>query len=101
MDFFLKCPLPIKWLAPESLNLFEFSTKSDVWSFGIVIWEIFSLAQDPYAGFANEQTTLYLELERGYRMARPNEATNEMYKVQTKDLNEENRSINVRIYYYF
>ena len=45
--------VPIKWLAPETMRQQIFSTKTDVWSFGIMIWEIFSNGKDPYPGMTN------------------------------------------------
>ncbi|XP_071852676.1 uncharacterized protein [Apostichopus japonicus] len=45
-----KKPRPVAWLAPETLFLEEYSDKSDVWSFGVVLWEICSLGETPYVG---------------------------------------------------
>ena len=43
--------LPYKWLALEVLQFHEVSSKSDVWSFGILMWEMFQLGRDPYDGY--------------------------------------------------
>ena len=43
-------PLPVKWMAIESIRDRVFSTESDVWAFGIVLWEMFSLGKTPYPG---------------------------------------------------
>ena len=39
---------PVKWYAPECINYYKFSSKSDVWSFGVLMWEAFSYGQKPY-----------------------------------------------------
>ena len=70
----MKGKLPIKWMAPESLTENVFSNKSDVWSFGVVMWELFSFGKVPYPGFDFRQ--LIRELLNGYRMETPPLATN-------------------------
>ena len=69
--------LPVKWMAPESLTDRIFSTLSDVWSFGVVLWEIFSLGQSPYPGIAFGGHFIQ-QLQSGYRMEKPEYATNEI-----------------------
>ncbi|XP_042867674.1 tyrosine-protein kinase Abl-like isoform X4 [Penaeus japonicus] len=60
---------PIKWTAPEGLAYNKFSTKSDVWAFGILLWEIATYGVSPYPGV--DLTNVYHLLESGYRMDCP------------------------------
>lgn len=64
-------------MAPESLQRREFSTKSDVWAFAVVVWEIFTLAQTPYGG-SNYSIQFMEDLFLGIRLNKPLYATNEM-----------------------
>ena len=47
--------MPIRWMAPESIRDNTFSTASDIWSFGMVLWEMVTLGEQPYQGMTNEQ----------------------------------------------
>ncbi|XP_026297719.1 vascular endothelial growth factor receptor 1 isoform X2 [Apis mellifera] len=71
--------LPIKWMAIESIRDRIFSTQSDIWSFGIVLWEFFTLAETPYPGMEAEKQ--YQKLIEGYRLEQPEYATSEIYNI--------------------
>ncbi|CAH3147322.1 unnamed protein product [Porites evermanni] len=74
--------LPVKWMPPESLFRGECSSMSDVWSYGIVLWEVFTIGDSPYPRFkAREVASL---LERGYRMQRPVHISEELYSILTE-----------------
>ncbi|XP_076343562.1 macrophage-stimulating protein receptor-like isoform X4 [Tachypleus tridentatus] len=53
--------MPIRWMAPESLRKGEFSEKSDVWSYGVTVWEILTLAETPYSSLDNSDLLNFLE----------------------------------------
>ncbi|XP_062941796.1 platelet-derived growth factor receptor beta isoform X1 [Cynocephalus volans] len=75
--------LPLKWMAPESIFNSLYTTLSDVWSFGILLWEIFTLGGTPYPELPmNEQ--FYNAIKRGYRMAQPPHASDEIYEIMQK-----------------
>uniref|UniRef100_A0A8C8E194 receptor protein-tyrosine kinase n=1 Tax=Oryzias sinensis TaxID=183150 RepID=A0A8C8E194_9TELE len=72
--------LPLKWMSPESIFDKIFTTQSDVWSYGILLWEIFSLGASPYPGLHMDED-FCLRLKRGTRMRAPEYSTPEIYSI--------------------
>ncbi|XP_019410793.1 PREDICTED: tyrosine-protein kinase SYK isoform X2 [Crocodylus porosus] len=68
---------PVKWYAPECINYYKFSSKSDVWSFGVLMWEAFSYGQKPYKGMKGSEVCQMIE--RGERMECPEVCPPEIY----------------------
>ena len=70
---------PIKWTAPEAAMYNKFSIKSDVWSFGIVLYEIITYGRFPYPGMLNAE--VLERLQQGYRMPRRPECPEKLYNI--------------------
>ncbi|XP_043106261.1 tyrosine-protein kinase SYK isoform X2 [Puntigrus tetrazona] len=73
---------PLKWYAPECMNYLKFSSKSDVWSFGVLMWEAFSYGQKPYKGMKGNEVIQMIE--SGERMSAPVDCPAEMYDLMRK-----------------
>lgn len=72
--------LPVKWMSPESIFHNIYSCQSDVWSYGVLLWEIFSLGGSPYPDLPMTQE-FYSALKRGYRMSQPEHAPHNMFEL--------------------
>ncbi|XP_064099042.1 vascular endothelial growth factor receptor 1-like [Macrobrachium nipponense] len=72
--------LPVKWMSIEAIRDRMFSIQSDIWSFGVTMWELFSLGSTPYPGVKIDHTFLQ-SLQDGYRMEMPEYANCELYKI--------------------
>ncbi|MFH4975812.1 hypothetical protein AB6A40_002521 [Gnathostoma spinigerum] len=71
--------LPLRWLSPESIADGIFTSKSDVWSFGVTLWEILTLGQQPYVGKNNVQVINYVR--GGNHLEKPPFCPHEIYKI--------------------
>lgn len=69
--------LPVRWMAPESLRDGIFSSSSDIWSYGVVLWEMATLASQPYQGLSNDQVLRYV-IDGGI-MERPENCPDKLY----------------------
>ena len=74
--------LPVRWMAPESIRDGKFHQPSDVWSYGVVLWEMATLAEVPYQGLANEQVMSYVK--EGRKMQRPENCPDVLYDMMSE-----------------
>ncbi|XP_046628690.1 insulin-like receptor isoform X2 [Neodiprion virginianus] len=77
--------LPVRWMAPESLKDGVFTSYSDVWSYGVVLWEMVTLASQPYQGLSNDQVLRYV-IDGGV-MERPENCPDSLYNLMRRTWN--------------
>uniref|UniRef100_A0A672PI39 Activated CDC42 kinase 1-like n=1 Tax=Sinocyclocheilus grahami TaxID=75366 RepID=A0A672PI39_SINGR len=75
--------IPFAWCAPESLRVGTFSHASDVWMFGVTLWEMFTYCEEPWLGLSGRQILYRVERE-GERLERPPDCPQELYSVMRK-----------------
>ncbi|KAM5171932.1 macrophage colony-stimulating factor 1 receptor [Mantella aurantiaca] len=72
--------LPVKWMAPESIFDCIYTVQSDVWSYGILLWEVFSLGRSPYPGIIVNKK-FYKMIKEGYKMDCPDYGPLDIYRL--------------------
>ncbi|MGH0179371.1 UNVERIFIED_CONTAM: hypothetical protein FKN15_001384 [Acipenser sinensis] len=72
--------IPFAWCAPESLKAGTFSHSSDVWMFGVMLWEMFTYCQEPWLGMSGRQILLKTDRD-GERLERPKDCPQELYSI--------------------
>lgn len=71
--------LPVRWMSPEAVKWGRFTTESDIWAYGVVLWEIFNYGRQPYYGHSNEEVIRFLD--EGILLQRPGECPSTVYHV--------------------
>ncbi|GFQ93840.1 hypothetical protein TNCT_654031 [Trichonephila clavata] len=84
-----KTKLPVKWMAPESLEKGTYSTKTDVWSYGVVLWELMTRGVSPYPDVDNWDIIHYLK--SGRRMPQPSYCPDLLYEVMLSCWEEDSK----------
>ncbi|XP_065838949.1 uncharacterized protein [Oscarella lobularis] len=82
--------LPLRWMAPEAIKYRTFSEFTDVWSFGVCLWEICTLGAYPYPAIANED--LLRELLNGTRLEKPQHCTDKLFDIMCQCWNKKPES---------
>ncbi|XP_066932854.1 ephrin type-A receptor 4-B-like isoform X2 [Clytia hemisphaerica] len=81
--------LPVKWLPPESIKYGRSSLQSDIWSYGIMMWEIVTIGAVPYPGHKSKEIPALLN--KGYRMEKPLHCKEELYELMLQCWSEDEK----------
>lgn len=73
--------LPIRWLSPEAIKHDTFSTQSDIWAFGVLLWELFTYGELPFAD--NSDKEVLIQTEEGITLARPDKCPDDVFLVMS------------------
>jgi Eph receptor B1 len=71
--------IPVRWTAPEAIAFRKFTSASDVWSYGVVLWEIMSYGERPYWNWSNQD--VIKSIEKGYRLPAPMDCPEALYQL--------------------
>uniref|UniRef100_A0AAZ3QHV0 non-specific protein-tyrosine kinase n=1 Tax=Oncorhynchus tshawytscha TaxID=74940 RepID=A0AAZ3QHV0_ONCTS len=82
---------PVKWSPPEVFNFCKFSSKSDVWSFGVLMWEVFTEGKMPFEHNPNHEVVM--RVSQGHRLYRPRMATPSIYDIMQLCWHEVHRTL--------
>ncbi|XP_072251472.1 tyrosine-protein kinase BTK [Leuresthes tenuis] len=77
---------PVRWSPPEVLLYCKFSSKSDIWAYGVLMWEVYTLGRLPYERLNN--TEIVEQVSRGLRLYRPQLANEKVYSIMTSCWND-------------
>lgn len=81
-----KSLLPVRWMPPESILYGKFTSESDIWSFGVVLWEVFSYGHQPYYGYSNQEV---IDMIRSRHLLRcPEDCPPHIYSLMVETWNE-------------
>lgn len=81
-SFAKSTPLPLRWLAPETIRYNKFSVYSDIWSFGVVMWEVFTFGARPFEKLTNAQVVQQVLNEK--YLVKPNQCPDVIYELMIK-----------------
>uniref|UniRef100_A0A4W5JUN9 Tec protein tyrosine kinase n=1 Tax=Hucho hucho TaxID=62062 RepID=A0A4W5JUN9_9TELE len=82
---------PVKWSPPEVFNFCKYSSKSDVWSFGVLMWEVFTEGKMPFEHNPNHEVVM--RVSQGHRLYRPRKATPNIYDIMQRCWHEVHRTL--------